>query len=133
MKKIILIIAAVLIVGGAAAYYFLGIKAGAEESAVELISYVPGDYFVTNVKGSNSLFKVTVVIMLDTDKLQDELDENQYIIRDTIIARLRQLTEEDIRSDDIQDRLRETLTQELNLLLNIDNIVTVYFSDFVMQ
>ncbi len=133
MKKIIVIIAAVLIVGGAAAYYFLGIKGGGEEPAVELTSYVPGDYFVTNVKESNKLFKVTIVLMLDTDQLQDKLDESQYIIRDTIIARLRLLTEEDIRSNDIQDRLRETLTQELNSVLNIDNVVTIYFSDFVMQ
>jgi flagellar basal body-associated protein FliL len=76
---------------------------------------------------------VTVVLMLDTDKLQEKLAENEYVIRDTIIARLRKLTEEDLRSDGIQDRLRAELTEELNSVLGIENIATIYFSDFVMQ
>ncbi len=71
--------------------------------------------------------------MLDTDKLQEKLAENEYVIRDTIIARLRKLTEEDLRSDGIQDRLRAELTEELNSVLGIENIATIYFSDFVMQ
>ncbi len=133
MKKILIIIIAVIIIGGGAVYYFLGIRGNSEEKVVELSAYVPGDYFVTNVMDSSSLFKVTVVLMLNTDKLEEKLNENEYVIRDAIIARLRKLTEEDLTSSDIQDRLREELASELNKQLEIDNIVTVYFSDFVMQ
>lgn len=133
MKRILLIIIAVVIAGGGAAYYFLAVRGNSEEKPVELTAYVPGDYFVTNVMDSSSLFKVTVVLMLNTDKLDEELAENEYVIRDTIIARLRKLTKEDLTSDGIQDRLRTQLTEELNSVLGIDNIVTIYFSDFVMQ
>ena len=133
MKKVLLIIIAVVIIGGGAAYYFLAVRGNGEEKQVELTSYVPGDYFVTNVMDSSSLFKVTIALMLDTDKLEEELSENEYVIRDTIIARLRKLTEEDLTSEGIQDRLREQLALELNEVLGIDNIVTIYFSDFVMQ
>ena len=133
MKKIIIIIIAVLIAGGAA-YYFFAVRGGGEKAEeVELTAYVPGDYFVTNVLDSSSLFKVTVVLMLNTDKFEDELNENEYVIRDTIIARLRRLTEEDLKSENIQDTLRAEMTKELNSVLGIDNIVTIYFSDFVMQ
>ena len=133
MKKIIIIIIAVVIIGGGAAYYFLAVRGSAEEKPVELTSYVPGDYFVTNVMNSSSLLKVTVVLMLNTDKLEEELAKNEYVIRDTIIVRLRKLTSEDLTGGDIQNRLRTELTEELNLVLGIDNIVTIYFSDFVMQ
>ena len=135
MKKILIIIIAVALIGGGAAYYFLGVRGNGEEKEkkIELTSYVPGDYFVTNVMDSSRLFKVTIVLMLDTDTLEEELNENEYVIRDTIIAKLRTLTEEDLTSEGIQDRLREELTQELNVVLDIENIVTIYFSDFVMQ
>ncbi len=133
MKKILIIIIAVVLIGGGAAYYFLAVRGNQEEKPVELTSYVPGDYFVTNVADSNNLLKVTIVLMLDTDKLEDMLAENEYVIRDTIIARLRKLTVEDLTSTDIQDKLRTELSSELNEVLGIDNIVTVYFSDFVMQ
>lgn len=135
-KKTLLIIIAVLVVAACAALYFLvlrGSGSGGKEKKETLYSYVPGDYFVTNVKDSNKLFKVTVVLMLNTDKLNDQLDKSKYTIRDTILFTLRSLTEEDILSPDIQDNLRKDLTKKLNSALGIDNIVTICFSDFVMS
>ncbi|MGI5970188.1 MAG: flagellar basal body-associated FliL family protein [Oscillospiraceae bacterium] len=134
MKKSLIFVLAVLIIAACLSGCSLFGKKGKEgEEKIELTAYVPGDYFVTNVKGSSKLFKTTVVLMLDTDKLADELGDSEYVIRDTIIKRLRELTEEDLKSDGIQDRLRGELAKELNLALGIENIVTVYFSDFVMQ
>ena len=134
MKKIIIIILAVLIAGAGAAYYFIVVRGSADEAEeIELTAYVPGDYFVTNVRGGTKLFKVTIALMLDTEELTQLLSTKEYTIRDTVILRLRELTEEELQSEGIQDRLREELTQLLNSALGIDNIVTVYFSDFVMQ
>ena len=132
MRKIIIIILAVVIIGGGAAYYFLAVRGHQDkaEKPVELTAFVPGDYFVTNVADSSSLFKVTVVLMLNTDKLEEKLSENEYVIRDTIIAHLRTLTESDLTSGDIQDRLRSDLKDEINKVLGIDNIVTIYFRRF---
>ncbi len=132
-KKIWIVFALIVIVGGAALYFLVFNGGGNEEQEETLFSYVPGDYFVTNVKDSDSLLKVTVVLALNTDKLEEELAEKEHIIRDTIIFKLRSLTEEDILSADIQDRLRTDISEELNAVLGIDNIVTVYFNDFVMQ
>ena len=85
------------------------------------------------LRTADRLLKVTIVLALNTDKLQSTLDDNKYIIRDKIIFELRSLTEEDILSEDIQDRLRKSITDNLNSALGIDSIVTVYFNDFVMQ
>ena len=132
MKKILIIILAVVIIGGVA-FYFLAAKGDGGEKPIELTAFVPGEYFVTNVADSNSLFKVTVVLMLNTDKLEEMLDKNEYVIRDTIITRLRKLTEDDLKSADIQDMLRSDLKDEINSVLGIDNIVKICFSDFVVS
>jgi flagellar FliL protein len=107
-----------------------------EESAVErteIISFSIKDPFVTNVRSSQKLFKATVVLGINDKKLVDYLEENLPVVRDTILFILRNLTEEDIISQDIQEKLRETIPQALNEALQIDGITTVYFSDFVMQ
>ncbi|NCB27434.1 MAG: flagellar basal body-associated FliL family protein, partial [Bacteroidia bacterium] len=65
--------------------------------------------------------------------LEEFFEENQYIVRDTILFILRDLTEADIRSNDIQDKLRVTIPQALNTALQIENLMSVRFIDFVMQ
>ncbi|MGE4354558.1 MAG: flagellar basal body-associated protein FliL [Oscillospiraceae bacterium] len=61
------------------------------------------------------------------------IEENQYVIRDVILFKLRDLTEEDIRSETIQDQLRSSIPSALNDALGTESIQSVYFSDFVMQ
>ena len=73
------------------------------------------------------------MLMLNTDKLEEMLNKNEYVIRDTIITRLRKLSEDDLKSADIQDRLRSDLKDEINSVLGIDNIVKICFSDFVVS
>ncbi len=71
--------------------------------------------------------------MLNKPGMDEFLKAKQFTIRDTLIFMLRGLTEEDISSPDIQDRLRADIPEKLNKALEIDNIVSVYFNDFVMQ
>ena len=142
MKKIIIIAAiAVVVIGGGLGAYFIFFANKATDPNAEptetppppTYTYALDNYFVTNVKDSNLLFKTTIVLVTTDAEMEDFLTENQYIIRDTIIFRLRELTEEDIMTNDIQEKLRGELPQILNKALNIETIVTVYFSDFVMQ
>ena len=132
-KKVIISIVIILVlaaVGGA--IYFLALQDKGDESE-PIYTYNIEDAFVTNVKDSNKLFKTTIVIVADSDQLADLLSKNQYIVRDTILFLLRDLTEEDIDSDTIQDTLRVEITDALNQALNIENITSVSFGDFVMQ
>jgi flagellar basal body-associated protein FliL len=136
MKKTVIIILAILVVGGGFAYFLFfskGDEKNRADAPVELYTYALEDYFVTNVKTAICCLKQTIVLVADDAKLEEFLTANQYIIRDAVLFRLRELTEEDIMSSDIQDKLRVELPKLVNKALNIDSIVSVYFSDFVMQ
>lgn len=138
-KKIIIIIAAVLVVGGGAAAFFL---LGGEKGDPELFQhkYLPGEYMVTNVKGSKHLLKTSVALVIETpdkDALsandQLALDNMQIEMRDIINSIQREKTLEDLQSDNIKETLRDEIVAELKAKLELENLVTVYFNDFVMQ
>ena len=130
-KILILVLILVIVIGGAAAFFLL--KTPKSEQTTQLYEYAIKDSFVTNVKDSSKLFKTTIVLVVNKDKMSTFFDDNEYTIRDTILFMLRNLTEQDIKSDDIQAQLRESIPKALNSALKIDNIVSIYFSDFVMQ
>lgn len=132
MKKIIFIAIAVIAVGVAAYFLFFNNKAEAEPEVI-LYNYAIEDAFITNVKNSQKLFKTSIILVVNQKEMDAQLDENIYAIRDTILMILRDLTVEDISSDDIQSRLRVDISTALNKVLKIDNFVSVYFGDFVMQ
>ena len=134
-KKLIIIIAAVLVVAAAVCVYFFVIAKPPEKIYSD---YEPGDYFVTNVKDSNSLIKTTIVLELyvyekDLDDITEYLTKNNHIIRDIIVFTLRSKTEEELRSQDIDKTLRQEIVQSISEQMGIDYISTVYFNDYVIQ
>lgn len=130
----ILIILILAVAGGSVYYFFFRDQSGSDANAEPTYyAYSLDDSFVTNVKDSSKLFKTSIVLVADSDQLTDLLKDKKYIVRDTILFLLRDLTEEDIRSETIQNTLRPKITDALNQALGIDNIKSVYFGDFVMQ
>ncbi len=134
MKKKIIIIVAVVIVAAAAGIYFMVLNPG--ESEPEISYYLPGDYFVTNIKDSKRLLQATIVLELATNDLAGTeafLTENNHILRDVIVFTLREKTEAELRSIGVEDELREKIVSKLSEEMDADYIRTVYFDDFVIQ
>ena len=159
MKKLIVILAAVflmLIIAGAA-YIFLvmprlnpvqaqqpadGSEAEADAAPAPkkgkepvMIKYEM-ESFVANVKESNRLFKVTVIVSCVDEKKVEEtalLDEKLEAIRDYLVSVFRSKTEEELRSDDAMAKLREQIVEELHTKFELPFVDTVYFKDFVIQ
>lgn len=132
MKKIIIIAAAALLVV-AAAVYFLFLQPPPKP---ETSYYTPGDFFVTNIKESTRLLKVTIVLEVSSTKTKEVTDymtENNHVIRDIILATLRNKTEDELRDTTSQDILRTEIVDNLNKQLKIDYLTTLYFNDFVIQ
>mgnify|MGYP001337994871 CR=1 FL=1 len=138
MKKkplIIILVILLLVIAAGGTYYMLVLKGQSANAEPEQKSYTYAldDSFITNVKDSRKLFKTSIVLVADAEDLQETLDANQYVIRDTILFILRNLTEADICSDAIQDSLRKEIPEALNKALKINSITSIYFGDFVMQ
>ena len=132
MKKII-IIAAIALVVVAAAVYFLFLQPPPKP---ETSYYTPGDYFVTNIKDSSRLLKATIILEVmstKTEEVTEYLTENNHIIRDNILATLRNKTEDQLREASSQDALRDEIIDNLNQQMEIDYLTTLYFNDFVIQ
>jgi flagellar basal body-associated protein FliL len=132
MKKIIpVLLAAVIIVGALSSCLFGGNK----EPAEVLTQFLPGDFFVANVKGAGNLLKVTPVLVLNTDdaKLYTRLTDEIPKIRDTIQRVLRSFDAETLLSDDAMDTAKTAIIAAVNERMEIDNVVDVWFSEFVLQ
>lgn len=128
----LVLIIAILALGTAAYLFFFKDRDSAGDEPV-LLNYVIEDPFVTNVKNSSKLFKTTVVLVVNEEKISEFLDTNLYIIRDEILFIIRDLAEEDITKQGIEEELRVSMPKALNEALQIDSIISVLFSDFVMQ
>jgi len=134
-KKFVIIIVVILVVAAAATLYFTVIKKPPEKIHS---FYTPGDFFVTNVKDSPSLIKTTIVLDLyvyekDLEDITEHLTENNHIIRDIIVFKLRSMTEEELRSQDVAQTLRQEIVESIHEKMDIDYITTVYFNDYVIQ
>ena len=132
-KLILIIIAALLLVAGAVVYFFVIKPNNDKDKEPTYYEYAIKDPFITNVKSSSKLFKASIVLVLDNKKVAEGLGTQLYTIRDTVLFVLRDMTESDFKNQSVQDNLRKTLPDKLNAALNISNIVSVRFSDFVMQ
>jgi flagellar basal body-associated protein FliL len=131
MKKIIIILLAVVVIGGGALYFF--VFSGDKEPVEVLTQYAPGEFFVSNVKGAGNLLKATPVLVLNTDKLQETLSADNTKIRDTIQRVLRTFDAEALLSDNAMDTVKAAIIEAVNERMGIDNVVDVWFNDFVMQ
>ncbi len=122
MKKIVFIIlAAMILVTGC--------------SPKELVPFTldPGEYFVTNIKGSDSYLKTDIMLLAADDTYKKEFEEDTSEIRDTIIYILRSMTIDELKAEDIQEKLSLAITTALNEKLEHELFLKIYFNEFVIQ
>lgn len=133
-KGLVIVILLILIAAGAGVYFFVLPK---EEPPEARSAYVPGEYFITNVKNSNMLVKTTIVLEVnraaDDKSFHEFLAENNHKIRDAIVFVLREKTAEELQSPDIKAILTDEIVKRINQVLGIDNVKTIYFNDYVVQ
>jgi len=133
MKKrapIVIILAAA--VAGVLLYFFVFKNMGGEKPVV-YDYYSPGEYFVTNVKGSSNLFKTSPVLVVDNSSIIDTLTKKNALVRDTIIFILRDYTRDELNEVSTHKDIRLKIIAALNERLETEAIVDVYFNDYVIQ
>lgn len=153
-KKTVLIIIVVLILALGAAAFFFFYSRSEHTKPVKLVKYSPGEAFVTNVYGTESLVKLNVILMI-REKDQERVAANNDLIRDTVLRLMRSQEEDVYKQADTLENVSNMIRDQLNAVLDRNlpegsrpetefskdgddisgsgTIVEVYFSEFVMQ
>jgi len=132
---ILLVVVMVIVAAGAAIYFFMfrGQDTEVSQPQEEVgIVFHTGEVFVTNLRESELLLKTDIFISVPNRNLSI-LQDNVQLVRDRIIRVLRSFTEEDILQEELQDIVGERIKIDLQNTLNIDKILDVYFTEFVLQ
>lgn len=144
-NKMLLILIVVLLVAvlGFGAYYFFLREEPEEpktqslyEQLEETVYYTPGDYFVTNITGSQALCKTSVSLALtseDSANVTTFLENNNAVIRNAIIKVLISHPEQEMRAANAIDLLENEMSVAIRGATGVETLQRVFISDFVIQ
>lgn len=139
MNKKVMAIVLVLVIG-VAGYFIYDAKFSNKNASQpselrieDVYYYSTGDYFVTNIKDSKSLSKVSVSLALTGKDQTEMLTTNNALIRSVIVDVMRNHTEEELRAVDATAMLSGEMLVKLKEALKLKDIVNVCISDFVVQ
>ena len=152
-KKLIIIIVIALLVlggGGAGAFFALSGKTDGEEGAdgedasdegeegAEGEGEVPGavfplEVFIVNLGVKGSFLKTSIQLEFTTPEPQHTIESDVPKIRDAIIKILSSKTSSDILTVEGKDKLREELLKSVNAAMGSEDVVNLYFTEFIVQ
>ena len=159
-NMVLIIVVALLVLllvgGGAAAFFLLGgqdeaapvaqttqsdMKSDKKKSSkkstdgLAIGPMYPMAQFVVNLlsESGNRFLKVAVDLELNDAKLQPEMDQKKYLVRDIIIRTFSSKTFEEISTLKGKDKLKEEVLNKINENLSDGYIKNIYFTDFVVQ
>lgn len=130
MKKIIIIVILVIAAGAGSVLAYRHFTA---PRPVVPFVHDPGDYFVTDIKGSKALLKTDIMILVRDSQLQTGIAANNHKVRNDIIFILRGKTEEELKAPGIENALNQEITGKLNAEFACEDFLQIYFNEFVIQ
>jgi len=159
-KKLFIIIGAVvvlLIVAGGAFFMLKGGKKAAEGEGEEATdestessgekggegkeggkgslsgSIVPLDTFIVNLQVKGSFLKTTIQLEFGEPGQPHTLEADMPKVRDAIIRIMSGKTAQDILSVEGKEKLREEVKDGVNNAMGSEDVVNVYFTEFIVQ
>lgn len=140
-KKMILIIAIILlvfvIIATGFVLYFIKMNDTAKEELVKvdknIVMYSFDDSFISNVKDSKKILKITIKLELPNSKIEKLIDARNPQIRNEVNLLLRGKTEEDLNGSEGQVKLQEEILGVVKKILKTDKILNVFFDEFIIQ
>jgi len=150
-KKLIIIIAAavvvLLILGGAAAFFLLGSKDKEkkkkpgddvpvpEVNAPTIGPMVDINEFIINIVSNeeNHYVKASITFEVNNQAAADEMNQRMAQMRDTIILLIGNKDFRELQDIQGKRQLKAELTSRINSILRTGKVVSVYFTEFVVQ
>lgn len=134
---IIIVILLVIIISFGVTFIYMQSNYSQKDESLKvdknIIMYSFGDSFVSNVKDSNKILKVTVRLELSNSKVEEVINARSPEIRNEINLLLRGKTEEDLKGSEGQSNLQKEILSVVRKLLNTDKVLNVYFDEFIIQ
>lgn len=148
-KKLIIIIAAavvvLLILGGAAAFFLLGSKEEAKDPGEEVPvpevnaptigPMVDVNEFIINIVSNeeNHYVKASMTFEVSGPEAAEEMNQRMPQMRDTIILLIGNKDFRELQDLQGKRQLKAELTSRVNSILRTGKVVSVYFTEFVVQ
>lgn len=140
-KKIIVIIAIVVVLAVALVlgvvfgmkYAGNGEKSGEVDILSEEITQIEVGEMYSNLSESKKIAKMNITIAVNNPELQTLMESRMSIIKDEINKSVRGKTEEDVVGVNGQVNLKTELMNKLNEIFRTEDIVDIYFNEFIVQ
>lgn len=140
-KKIVVIIAVVAVLAVALVLgVFFGMKyAGNGEQSGEVdilsdkITQIEVGEMYSNLSESKKIVKMNITIAVNNPDLQTLMESRMSIIKDEINKAVRGKTEEDVVGVNGHVNLKAELLKKLKEIFKTEDIVDIYFNEFIVQ
>ena len=110
-------------------------KEGKEGAEKEGSLIVPVDTIVVNLSGSNGrrYLKAKINLEAKDGEVKKIIEAKAVQIKDRLISILSSKTLEDIDGLEVQENLRKEIKDAVDVVLKVEGVLQVYFSEFVVQ
>ena len=148
-KLILLILIVIMAVGGGLAYKFFVLDKkeakGKEQEAQKVIEEIKATEnvgvmfdlgtFIVNLadKDIERYLKISIVIELKDQKVQQEAQQRLPEIKDAITTLLLTKRSSELRTPEGIEFLKEEIAKRVNAILPLGGVKNVYFTDFIIQ
>lgn len=140
-KKIIVIIGVVVVLAVALVlgvffgmkYAGNGEKGGEVDILSETITQIEVGEMYSNLSESKKIAKMNITIAVNDPELQTLMESRMSVIKDEINKAVRGKTEEDVVGVNGQVNLKAELLKKLKEIFKTEDIVDIYFNEFIVQ
>ena len=110
-------------------------KEGKEGAEKEVSLIVPVDTIVVNLSGSNGrrYLKAKMNLEAKDGEVKKLIETKSVQIKDRLISILSSKTLEDIDGLEAQENLRKEIKDAVDVVLKVEGVLQVYFTEFVVQ
>ncbi|MBO1510405.1 flagellar basal body-associated protein FliL [Metabacillus bambusae] len=112
---------------------FLGNEEHKEPSIEEVVEASVDIPEITTNLSSGNIVRLSFKIETDSKKAKEELEQREFQIRDIIISELANMTAEMLEGKEGMDKLKETVKQKANGLMQEGKVNKVYTTSYILQ
>lgn len=132
LLAIITLIILLAIVGVVLKFFVFNDKNENKEEVKDKYKYEV-DEILCNLKNTNSITRLKIIVETTDEKLIKEFEEKSYLIKNKVNEIVRNKTHEDLEGSEGQLSLQRELITELNDVFSTNEIVNIYFDEFIIQ